>query len=61
MTKLTKQGVRDLNHLKGPKGKKLDMPPSHQMCKHPERIRHFSGDTQCKDCGVMWDWNGNPY
>lgn len=58
--KFTKQGVRDLNHLKGKSvGKKLPMPPAHQMCKHPYSFRHedqMSGIITCWGCGeVIYD------
>ena len=34
--KKTRQGVRDLNHIKGKSvGRKLEMPPISQMCNHP--------------------------
>lgn len=64
MAKLTKQGVRDLNHLPGKTvGEKLEVPPIVIDCKCPSnrRVQIFSGDTLCKDCGKMWDWNGKSY
>ncbi len=59
----TKQGVRDLNHLKGRPGLKLEAPPkSAQVCKHTAtREVYASGDTYCPDCGQMWDWHGQPW
>ena len=55
MTKLTKQGVRDLNHLKGkPRGKVLEAPPSQAVqCPHrAPRVRYELGVNwvYCDDC-----------
>ncbi len=55
MTKLTKQGVRDLNHLKGkPRGKVLEPPPSEAVqCSHKvTRVRFWAGMNWvfCDDC-----------
>lgn len=55
MTKLTRQGVRDLDHLKGkPRGKVLEHPPQEAMqCPHKvTRIRYAAGMNwvYCDDC-----------
>ncbi len=48
MTKLTKQGVRDLSDLKGkPAGVKLEEPPIPIKCKHRNMRTRFS-------CGMYW-------
>lgn len=53
--KLTRQGVRDLDHLKGkPRGKVLEHPPPEAIvCKHrTKRIRYLEGMNWvwCEDC-----------
>ncbi len=61
-TKLTKQGVRDLNDLKGKsRGRRVDAPPSGLMCKHVRTRKEGHGDTVCMDCDASWDWQGMPY
>jgi hypothetical protein len=54
--KLTKQGVRDLNHLKAPPGLKLDLPPPGSLiCSHPKRaIRKTEEGKECFICGTEW-------
>ena len=61
--KLTKQGVRNLDTIPSKsKGIKLDMPPINQFCKHTNiKKNQLTGDTECLDCGALWDWNGNEY
>lgn len=57
MEKLTRQGVRDLNHIKGnSRGKKLEMPPQEFMCKHP-KIRSIDNGyfEVCDDCGESFE------
>lgn len=65
--KLTKQGVRDLNHLKGKSvGKKLTMPPRQSLnCNHKDeggRSTIVQGDEatfhfdQCRQCGEIFYW-----
>lgn len=65
-TGLTKQGVRNLDALPAkPAGKRLEAPPlQSQVCRHPmDRVGRIwvNGDTYCRDCGQIWDWNGLPY
>ena len=62
MTKMTKQGVRDLDAGK-PRPKKAEPRelPLMQFCKHPRMRRTPHGDTYCPDCKRMWDWNGEEY
>ena len=62
-TNLTKQGVRDLDNIPSKsKWKKLPMPPKNQLCKHEHiRTNHLTGDTECLDCGTLWDWNGKEW
>ena len=64
MNKLTRQGVKDLNHLKGtPRGIRLSLPPTEaDLCQHPvEAIEYdsLSGISKCK-CGRHFDFDGNP-
>lgn len=64
--KTTKQGVRDLNHLPSKKPVRLPEPPKvvrDAFCRHPHsEIREYaSGDSYCRLCGQVWDWNGEPY
>lgn len=63
--KLTKQGVRNLDHLPSKsRGRVLDEPPKiSRICRHPEsdrRIMH-NGDTYCSNCATIFDWDGLPY
>ena len=63
--KYTKQGVRDLNHLKGKSvGIRLAIPPQdNMMCEHPvEAIEydHHSGISHCCRCKKMFDFDGKP-
>jgi len=63
-TKLTRQGVRDLNHLPSkPRGRRLELPPQQTInCKHPnKREVSLTGETYCLDCGKNWDWDGKEY
>lgn len=54
-TKLTKQGVRDLSHLKAkPKGITLAEPPIVVDCKHRRKKTHWESILYwvvCEDCG----------
>lgn len=62
--KYTKQGVRDLSHIKAKSvGRKLEMPPVTQMCDHPadsvrETVSLGEYVYSCGDCGHSWthDW-----
>lgn len=63
--KLTKQGVRDLNYIKGkPAGIRLTMPPQDSVvCQHPHEAIEYdsmSGCTHCRRCKQMWDFDGKP-
>ena len=54
----TRQGVRDLSHIKSHSvGKKIELPESMALsCKHERRKPAFNGFvTQCRDCGETWD------
>jgi hypothetical protein len=52
--KLTKQGVRDLSHLKVPRGLKLDLPPPEALiCAHRAIIKSEDG-KECRVCGMFW-------
>ncbi len=56
--KLTKQGVRDLNHLKGLSvGRKLEEPPVPVACKHrnTRTIGYPYEWIRCEDCGASWE------
>lgn len=64
-TKFTRQGVRDLNHIKGAsKGVRLTMPPQDSMaCTHPDEAIDYdsmSGCTHCRRCKSYWDFDGKP-
>lgn len=61
--KKTKQGVRDLSHLKGKSvGIKLEMPPSEQMCDHRRRSPQDTyGTVRCLDCPTCWDYEGREF
>lgn len=51
---LTKQGVRNLDHLPAPKRVKVELPPEcdhHRMRECHPRCGHFI----CPDCGLSWD------
>ena len=54
-TKLTKQGVRDLSHIKAkPKGVTLAEPPIVVDCKHRTRKTVYSSGlywVKCEECG----------
>jgi hypothetical protein len=54
MSKITKQGVRDLNHLKGKsRGIRLEEPPIVIMCKHRHKVeKNFGGhlEVHCAEC-----------
>jgi hypothetical protein len=66
-TNLTRQGVPDLNHLKGKsRGIRLELPPDMrtQVCEHPIGSVHevgSDGDTQCALCSQRWDFDGRAY
>lgn len=61
--KYTRQGVLDLNSIAGKSsGRKLEMPPQNQFCKHDRRKEFpISGDSKCLDCDMLWDHYGHPY
>lgn len=68
MSRLTKQGVRDLNHLPGKsKGRRLDAPPppveAKLNCHHPLAFSEDmpDGGSLCNLCGRLIDWNGELY
>lgn len=57
--KKTRQGVRDLSHIKAPsKGKRLDPVPLMAVCDHNEVRRDRRGGSSCR-CGAKWDSDGN--
>ena len=50
-TKLTKQGVRDLNHLPSRSlGVKREPPPVQRQTPHCD---HFYCEGKCRDCGQL--------
>lgn len=57
MTKLTKQGVRDLNDIPSkPRGRRLPMPPR-PICSHAHTITRTIGDVlyeTCLTCNKSW-------
>lgn len=61
MSKMTRQGVRDLNSIKAPpKGRKLAPVPAHQLCECKRMSgEDVSGGAHCLDCGEYYDWDGN--
>lgn len=68
MSRLTKQGVRDLNHLPGKsKGRKLPDPPRPMPatagCTHPTAFEEVlpDGGSYCNLCGKTFDWDGFSY
>lgn len=62
MSKFTKQGVRDLNHLPAKQvGRKFTLPPEQVDCKHPKEKQRTTSQgmaTICTGCGLRWDGNG---
>ena len=52
--KLTKQGVRDLDHIKGTsRGRRLPMPPTTaRACQHPHNALRWSNETGLAICGM---------
>jgi hypothetical protein len=61
-TKLTKQGVRDLDAGR-PRPKKAEPRelPVMQFCKHP-RMKTVEGfGDYCPDCKRLWDWDGKEW
>ena len=57
MSKKTRQGVRDLNDIKAPPGRKLDLPEEQMpVCKH-RVTRQVQGGfvTECVSCGESLD------
>ncbi len=63
---MTRQGVKDLNYIKGkPVGIRLPMPPEEGLnCPHPTtaiREDAMSGVTTCTKCGQAWDFDGHPF
>lgn len=69
MSKMTRQGVRDLNHIVAPKKNQLEQAPELAFgCKHRFEnggsaiVKHqLSGDTRCKICGASWNWRGRSH
>lgn len=59
MSKKTRQGVRDLNDIKAPLGRKLDLPEEQAVdCKHKYTKRTCDGFvTECRNCDASWDTN----
>lgn len=62
MSKLTKQGVRDLSDL-GPKKPKVkpEAEKDVDFCAHPQNMIRESADrhsSRCGLCGKEFDWNG---
>lgn len=57
MKTFTKQGVRNLNHIKGKSvGVKLSpVPQSQEACKHKLK-QNLYGDNTCLDCGECFEW-----
>jgi len=57
--KMTRQGVRDLNTIKGKSvGKKLTLPPPGVIpCLHLKKnlFAHEDGATECGSCGQVWE------
>ena len=51
-TKLTKQGVLDLNHLRGKsRGRKIELPETMlEPCKHRD-TEEYRGELHCIECG----------
>lgn len=60
---VTKQGVRDLSHLKGKSvGRVVELPPDTTLsCKHRPSGQDMYGNTRCLKCGATWDWDGNEF
>jgi hypothetical protein len=57
--KKTKQGVLDLNYIKGkPRGIRLEMPPEQTGCAHTKVSIEQGSAFQCTKCRRMWDWEG---
>jgi hypothetical protein len=53
--KTTRQGVRDLNHMKSKSvGVKLPMPPLVVMCEHKNVNNRDSRNSYCVDCKQMF-------
>lgn len=53
----TRQGVRDLNHIKSVSvGVRMELPPEEEVgpCKH-KRTKMSYGDKECLDCGIIFD------
>lgn len=63
MTKLTKQGVLDLDSI-GPKKpkKKVELPPESAFVCDRHQFKYLPiGDQECTRCGLILDWNGDVY
>lgn len=61
--RFTKQGVRDLNHIKGPpQGVRLESPPVPVACSHRNQKEvGITGDwTRCLDCDMTWSYDESP-
>lgn len=58
----TRQGVRDLSHLKGKSvGRKVELPPD-TICDHKRMSSQDQfGNTRCLMCGQCWDWDGHTF
>lgn len=56
----TRQGVRDLSYIAGKSnGIRLQAVPSEAYdCNHKNTYK-LDGERECRDCGRMWDWDGN--
>jgi hypothetical protein len=64
--KLTRQGVRNLDHIKGPStGRRLPLPPdTTKVCLHPRNALRQSMETGlsiCGRCGQVLDDYGDPF
>lgn len=58
MSKLTKQGVRDLDATFGrPKKQKVQLPPVAFMCNHKLK-RRFGKNIACTNCGSVFNADG---
>ena len=60
---MTRQGVRNLDYIKGPSlGRKYEPPPSAGMqCNHFGLVREIdshNGISQCGGCKAIFDWDG---
>lgn len=63
---LTRQGVRSLDHIKGPSvGRKYEPPSSAGMqCTHFGLVReidYINGISQCSGCKARFDYEGGQF